>query len=191
MRLFLAIALSPEVRERIVEEQEELRRRLEGLKLKWVARENLHLTKAFFGDVPAERLGELIACIARASAQVGRLDVEYRGFGAFPFRRPRIIWAGAYSSPYEALPHAMHQTEQACIAFLKPDERQDHYPHVTVARVSGRATADSSRAIEPVLEAFEWHKTVTQNVSELTLYQSHLTKDGSTYEAVEAFPLGK
>jgi RNA 2',3'-cyclic 3'-phosphodiesterase len=190
LRLFLAIALSPEARGRIVEEQALLRRQLEDVKLKWVPPENLHVTMLFFGEVAEGRLQELKDTLGAVSLDLSPLLVRYEGFGGFPFRRPRVLWAGARSNPYEDLLEMMRRLSQACSAFSVADERDDRRPHVTVARISGKATAESSRKIESALRSFEWSRAVSQEVTELTLYRSDLTKEGSRYEVVEVFPLG-
>ena len=55
LRLFFAIPLAEELRDRAVELQRELDRA--GAKVKWVARPNLHMTLKFIGEVAADRLG--------------------------------------------------------------------------------------------------------------------------------------
>ena len=54
MRLFLAIQLSPAVREALLTAQDALRRQGRG---SFPPPENLHLTLAFLGEVPETRLG--------------------------------------------------------------------------------------------------------------------------------------
>lgn len=188
MRLFLAVALSPEVRESIERETECFSQQVSDLELKWVAQDNLHLTMLFLGEVEEEHLDDLRRAVSQATSELKPMHLQYGGFGSFPFRRPRVIWVGALSEPDEALIEAMRHLKMTCSEFADEVWRNS-YPHITIARV--RSKAGGPKALEEAIRAFRWGKIVSQDVNELTLYSSHLTKEGTRYEVVDMFPLGR
>ncbi|MBI2164648.1 MAG: RNA 2',3'-cyclic phosphodiesterase, partial [candidate division NC10 bacterium] len=69
MRLFVAVNLPSEVRERLAAVQDRLRRAQADVS--WVRAENIHVTLKFLGDVEAKRLERIrpaLAGVARAGA---------------------------------------------------------------------------------------------------------------------------
>src|SRR5437762_14047960 len=104
MRLFVAIDLDDDARRAIAGEQKRLTRALSesgGHPPKWVQPTLLHLTLAFLGEVPAERVAALTALMSED------LDVEpftavCAGFGVFPPRgAPQVLWLGVTSGARE------------------------------------------------------------------------------------------
>src|SRR4051794_13752260 len=94
MRCFVAVKVPESVRELIVRVQEALRRA--DAHVKWVERENLHLTLKFLGDLDEDRVDSLRALFAEEATRWRPMALEYRGIGTFPERgAPRVVWAGA------------------------------------------------------------------------------------------------
>ena len=58
MRLFIAVNLSPQQQKEVDLLQQRLKKDLQGIK--WVPRENLHLTLKFIGEVPEEKLDAIV-----------------------------------------------------------------------------------------------------------------------------------
>lgn len=141
----------------------------------------------FFGEIEDERLDELRGTILQAVAELKPMHLQYGGLGSFPFRRPRVIWVGTLSEPPEILSSFMAHLKEACSDFTSEPWRNS-YPHVTVARVQHKA--GDPKTLESAIRAFRWSEIVSQDVGELTLYRSRLTREGPRYEVVHEFPLG-
>src|SRR5438445_13862145 len=63
--------------------------------LRRVKAENLHMTLAFLGQTPDERLGDVAAAATDAAASVAPFKLSFDRAGRFPERgRPRVVWLG-------------------------------------------------------------------------------------------------
>src|SRR5438067_8740872 len=91
MRLFVALDIEDEIRNRIA-------RFLEGVRefapdARWVRAESLHITLKFIGEQPAQRFDEIKNTLARIQSPASQ--IVFRGFGFFPTQRSaRVFWAG-------------------------------------------------------------------------------------------------
>ena len=62
---------------------------------RWTPRESLHLTVAFFGEVPDRQVDDLTAALAEAETPPGPVRLRLDGAGTFPGRGPpRVLWVG-------------------------------------------------------------------------------------------------
>lgn len=134
MRLFTGIDLSPDIVERLARLMDGLPR-LPGLRL--VPPEKLHLTTAFIGEWPRERLDTMKRALA-AVAVPGPIEIRIAGLGWLPSPRfPRVLYAGVV--PNEALQQLAAATMQAVAGLgAELEEGREFHPHVTLARVKGR-----------------------------------------------------
>src|SRR4051812_49082046 len=105
MRLFVAIDLTAEIRERIVEYVAQMVRQVPGAAAeKWVRPESLHLTLKFIGH--SERVEEIKQALAEIQATA--FEISIAGVGFFTPQKPRIFWAGVEAPPeLEALATAI------------------------------------------------------------------------------------
>lgn len=185
-RLFVALEPPEPVRRRIAAVAEELRRAAgRADAVRWVPPENVHLTLQFLGAVPEERLPAVEAALRAAAADGGPLSLSLRGAGGFPnARRPRVVWAGVEGdvAPLAALVAGLG-ARLAKLGF--PPEDRPFSPHLTLGRArDGRGAPGLAGALAHAAgEATPWR------VSELVLFESHLSPRGPRYEALARVPL--
>ncbi len=86
-RIFFAVNVPEEVREEIAEN---VLSQIKGEGLKKVEKENLHITLAFLGYVPAEKVKEIEGKIGKLSFP-GKFEAELNGIGEFG---GRVLWIG-------------------------------------------------------------------------------------------------
>jgi 2'-5' RNA ligase len=176
MRLFTAIDISPEVRQRLELFLAPLR---PLAKLSWSAREKLHITTRFIGEWPEDRLNEMKSAL-NAVPRAGGFQVSIRGIGWFPNQNERrVFWAGVDGG--EMLPRLAQATDQALEKLALPREEKPYSPHLTLARI--RKTG-SLNALEEKLRG-EVTDFGSFSVSQFFLYRSAAGK----YTRLEAFPL--
>src|ERR1043165_9525878 len=102
IRTFLAIHPADTVLERIAEMQTKLGDA--GAVVRWVARESMHLTIHFLGDVRESELPEIERGLAEGLAKLAPFDLECSGLGVFPNqKRPRVVWVGLSGEGLERL----------------------------------------------------------------------------------------
>ena len=185
MRLFAAISLTTALLEQLLSLQQNLASMLDArpeVDLKWLKKDQLHLTLKFLGEVRPEKLDELCERLAAAAAECASFDLRLEGCGCFPEKGPaRIIWAGCPSCPpLEKLYRAM---EDQLARIGVPKEKRDFSPHITVARVK----RENGRVIRALLLSRDFAGGEMQ-VQKMDLFQSTLKPDGAEYQLVRSFP---
>lgn len=183
MRAFFAIALSSEVRARLVAVKRELAQL--GAVVRWVRDDNLHVTLKFLGNVAPETVDGLRAELTGALRDTPPLPATVRGLGVFPDpRRPRVVWAGVRSEGLGAV--AATVDTAAASAGVAPETRL-FSAHVTLGRVNGPARWEPlGREIAArAAEAFgAW------TVAELIAFRSDLRPGGALYTKLWSIPFG-
>jgi len=182
MRLFVALNLPPEERERIYRAAAPLRRA--ELPVRLTREPALHLTLRFLGEVEPAALEDLERAIAAAVAIVTPFTLRLGGTGAFPsLSRPRVLWVGVEAAPELLALHAALERRLEPLGIAR--EPGPFRPHLTLGRVRRGAAL---RGIATLLE--EIHFAASLRVTEVELMRSHLTPEGSRYELLRTFPLG-
>lgn len=179
IRTFLALDLDAAIRDRLVEAVAEMPQA--GAKLRWVARENLHVTVKFLGDVAEPGAAGVCEAVASAARAVRPFDFSVCGLRCVPpGGKVRMVWAevdepaGRMAAMFERLESALAE-----LGFAR--ERRGFHPHVTLGRVSfTRAAADLRAAAE------RWAQSDFGSVSasEIVVYQSDLAPRGPIYTAL-------
>ncbi len=183
MRAFVAVTIPKPYRDALAAEAASLSRASSHIHT--VTPENLHLTLAFLGDVPAQSTDSVRSGMQAAARGRHPFSIGFSGGGTFPANRePRVAWAGI-SGETEALRDLQAAVLEAVRGLgLRVDQRP-FSPHVTLARI-GRMTAPSARrAISRGFEALELDRLGLFTVSHISLIESDLTPSGALHH--EAF----
>ena len=174
-RLFVAIRPPEEVRDALIDTMEEI----EGAR--WQDEEQLHLTLRFVGEVERHQAEDLADALSQVRMRPISILVE--GVGHFERKGvPRAIWARIV--PSRELDELHKRIEQACrSAGLQPETRR-FVPHITIARLN--------RSSGPIALWLARHSGLRLgwNAQHFSLFRSHLSKNGTMYEEIAAFPNG-
>jgi 2'-5' RNA ligase len=134
-----------------------------------IAKNNLHLTVAFLGDVTD-------AALERARAvppvAVGAFDLTLDTLGLWP--DTRLLWLAAQQVP-EPLDRLEELLWDGLAAGGFPREQRVFRPHLTLAR--------RARAVEAEIVPVPWH------VAELALVESFPIERNVHYEVLQTWPL--
>lgn len=176
-RVFFALWPSPEVAERLGNIADNAALAFGG---RATRRDTIHLTLAFLGNVPEERLLELSKAVASLRAEPFAINVNQLGFWA----HNHLLWAGckAPSVPLDVLSRQLRQA-LARAGFRVGGEGRDFVPHVTLVRRVPEASAPSERCPLPSIEPFIWRN------ERFVLVRSTLSALGSSYRIIDEFPL--
>lgn len=188
MRLFVAIDLPDGQRAEAQRAAAVLQRALESARaaetVRWVTREQMHLTLRFIGEVDdtmAERIARAVAAPLASSPFALALGEP----GTFPGgQHPRVVWLGL-SEGAAAADGARAEIERRLAALgLEPDERPFR-AHLTLGRVRDprRLGGAAARGLRRAMDALAVAPTPA-TVDHATLYRSHLSPKGSRYEAI-------
>jgi 2'-5' RNA ligase len=138
---------------------------------------SLHLTLAFVGAVPAERIPQLEEIAGAIRAEPFELSLDRLGF----WPRGGVLWAGCRQAPAPLRRLAGTLAADLRGAGFAIDARAgaDLVPHVTLAR---RARCASLPRLET---------PIAWRVQDFALVESHLLPSAASYRTLAGFPLAK
>jgi 2'-5' RNA ligase len=190
VRLFLAIEICDAVRERAVEIVAAAKTSLPGTSaVRWIPRENLHITLWFIGEAPEARAAAILAAINRPF-ETSSFDVHFEGLGSFPRSgTPRVLWLGVKKGAESlAALHGELATRLHALG-LEPEPRP-FSAHLTLGRVKSTRDSAPGRELRRQWQALEADAGICR-VEALTLFQSRLSPAGAAYHPLLRVPLAE
>jgi 2'-5' RNA ligase len=184
MRLFVGAAISAECAEQLRETAAALADKgaAAGLKLRWVAPANYHVTVKFLGWVKPAAIFAIRDAVAAAITGVGRFEIAVKGLGAFPEgSKARVLWAGI--SDQIQLENVAKAVDEAVVPLGFEAEKRAYHAHVTLARL--KKVADVAALVGESERAYS-----TTRCHTLNLYESVTKSTGSEYSVRWQWPLG-
>ena len=194
MRLFVAIDLDHEIRERIV-------RFLEGVRgfapdVHWMRPESLHITLKFVGEQKEEQVARITERLRNVTAN--GIEIRFTGYGFFPTAKAaRVFWLGIQAGPQ--LVELAGNIDSALAELKIPREDRPFSPHLTLARGGSGSGSPQLRkgdhansrfaVLQKRLAAMSALDFGTMTAREFFLYQSQLSPGGSQYTKLQSFPL--
>ena len=148
---------------------------------RWQAREQLHLTLRFIGEVDGRDARALDDALAGIDAPA--FEMQLHGMDQFGNKQPHSLWAAVRRN--EMLEHLQRKVDAAIRRVGQPQDAHKFTPHVTLARLR-----------HPELERVrQWltdnalYTSAPFEVGSFCLYSSKLTSDGSIYRVEQEYPL--
>ncbi len=134
LRLFIALAVPPDVRQEIGRAQGQLRRNSPPGAIRWTRPEQFHVTLKFLGDVPSAQVAALEAAVAKVCVGFKVMKLSAHGIGFFPGAQPpRVLWAGVDDLSGQLA--ELHWQMDAAVRPFAPAERLERFTgHITLGR---------------------------------------------------------
>ena len=190
MRLFIALDIDQQIRERIIAFRNQLRPLAPDVR--WVGPETFHLTLQFLGET--KKLDEIRRALEQV--QFAPVALAFRGAGFFPHAKaPRVFWVGIESD--EHLLTLANAVGSALMPLGFERDAGPFAPHLTLARsgsgrprpLRGEHPATGLRRVRDELAKTPSPDFGTMTAHEFFLYESHLSAAGPRYEKRAVFPL--
>lgn len=173
MRLFIAVSISNEVKEEMINKIPLIRNQYKNGK--WVPAENWHVTLLFLGEVSNDKISLVRSAMDESVRGIQPFQLWVEGIGAFPNDiNPKILWAGVKGEMetsnilYQKLLQAVDKRG------LPYDAKPRYKPHITLSRKIEKRTDYQ----EIPLQTSEW------TVQSLELYESVSEYGGVTYKKI-------
>ena len=184
IRSFIAIELSPSLRQHIEKIQNELKKATTDVR--WVRSEGIHLTLKFLGAIDEERIDEIGDTIEGCLADKTVFAVTVGSLGAFPSREhPKVVWLGIEDESGVLL--KVQQTIDRRLTSLGcTAEKRTFSPHLTLGRIK---SPKGKRTVRQRLATTEEYECGTFAVKEIFLFKSDLTPSGAVYTKLKSFAL--
>ncbi len=179
-RLFVAVPVSEEVRERIKVIYQQLKET--GADLNLVSLENLHFTIKFLGEVEESKITEIAEKIKTFVNNHKPFSVKIKGIGAFSNENQiKVIWMGANDFQLISLIKDFNKE----LNYLRKNEQKE-IPHLTIARVKSEKNKEKLSAL---IKKFADENFGEMVVEKLILYESKLTQAGPHYTLLSEWKL--
>jgi len=186
IRSFIAVNLNPEIKEYLTSLQANLN--VPKTKIRWVEKNNLHLTMKFLGYISLEQMELIKSILKEITSRYSPFIIKLSSnIGIFPtYKMPRIIWVGIKEDKNE-LKELYNSIEINLFKKGFPREDKDFSSHATIGRV--KFIKDKVNFIQ-ILKRIKIYN-LSQEVSSIELMESKLTPSGPLYEIIDKFPLIK
>ncbi|MBI5555919.1 MAG: RNA 2',3'-cyclic phosphodiesterase [Elusimicrobia bacterium] len=184
MRIFVAIGVDQEIKNKVVEVQEQLK--LSKADVRWVAKDNLHLTLHFCGEVNDQQAQDIIHTCRGLASEFAPFSLGLKHLGSFPpYGDPRLIWTGVENGREEAIT-LIEATKRHLTMVTGVTEKKDISPHLTIGRI--RTTANIG-VLTTQLHKLANLEFGTQMVDKIIVMGSKLKPTGPQYAVLEEIKL--
>lgn len=151
------------------------------------AKEQLHITLRFFGQVDPTAIDAIGAVIGEAARVVMPFSLSLGGLGAFPNpHAPRVFWHGV-ADDARCCERWLELAQPGLERLGLAAESRLFHPHITLARSRDAA---GSAALRRILRSSPHAPRQSMRVEHLALFESRSTPNGADYRALARFPLG-
>ncbi len=184
-RIFIAINLPEEVKRELAKYQE----KWPELPAKWTAKDNLHITLEFLGDLTDIEIADVCKVVSEVAKEHNSFSVSLNKIVYGPPKKlpPRFVWAeGERSDDLVDLKEDLQDCLLEKISF-RPESR-GFVPHITLARISEW----QFRQIEPD-ERPEVDESIDLvfTVESIEVMESVLKRGGPAYAVLESCELSR
>ncbi|MEW6063488.1 MAG: RNA 2',3'-cyclic phosphodiesterase [Nanoarchaeota archaeon] len=178
MRCFIAVDLPEEVKAHLLNLQKELGNDL--IKIRWVAKKNLHLTLKFLGEVSEENIK--IVQDKLSKIKFNSFKVRLGKIGVFPSENYiRVIWVGI--EPDKDMITLQEIIDSSLLDLFKSEQRFE--THLTLGRI--KFVKDKEKFLD-LLKKIKI-RDMEFKVDNFKLMKSILTRNGPTYNALKEYIL--
>ena len=180
IRSFIAVDLPDSLHDALCKTSDQLQQMLDGLPVRWVPIENIHLSLKFLGDVYEKNIPVLKEILHAEAVSHTIFEISVGGFGVFPnVFRPRVIRVGV-EAPDELI-NLQHRIDMETARLGYAPDQRDFTPHLTFGRVSRNASPIQVRKVSNELRNFNLGFLGAARISEISLFRSDLGPDGAVY----------
>jgi len=180
MRLFVALALPPEVQNNVAILLSELRPLLP--ELRWTRVKNIHLTLKFLGEISGDSLPAKRSALEKVK-QGKAITLHVEGIGSFDTRRKGgVVFAKIMESAQLAQLVSEISTRLEAVG-VEPEARP-FVPHLTLGRSKD---GQLPKNLDEILTRFEPREFANFQCSEFHLFESKLKPTGAEYTILQSF----
>jgi 2'-5' RNA ligase len=155
------------------------------IKGKWVEPQNYHMTFQFIGEVPEEKLMDIIKGVQEVSQRNKPIRVKYRSLGVFPdIDKARVLWIGV-SEGADRLKALAKDVSNTNKKYGIKSDGKPFYPHVTICRIKEY----DKKKLKNILKNYEKYNFGEDLVDRISIIRSSLTSIGPIYSVLEEFYL--
>lgn len=152
----------------------------------WTKPENYHFTLLFLGETDEKLLPEIMELLDEVAYDFDPFTLSIENTGLFGSSYdPKVIWAGV--QPAEMLTELHNRIVEAMQKVGYKPDRQNFIPHLTIGRIK---RLSDKKQLQKTMDAKRVGEYYSQQVEEIVLFESKLTKEGPVYNIKGVSTLG-
>ena len=183
IRTFIAVKIEPQPA--LIELLSLLKKTFDHEKIKWVEKNNLHLTLKFLGDTSPVQADQVKTVLRKTADNFSVFQFDLTGVGFFKRnRKPKVLFLNIEKN--ETLKQLAAETDARLSELGFEKEQRESNPHLTLGRI--KFLKDKSRFYETI-ETYKNHFIQQVKINEVIYYQSILKPAGAEYKSIEKFEL--
>jgi 2'-5' RNA ligase len=181
-RLFIAAELPQEVIQNVNQiVKQQWSKEINGVK--WVDRQQYHLTLKFLGDTSIDQIPAISQICQQSTSDNLHLPLQIQGFGVFPNQqKPSVLWAGINQA--ETLIVYQRKLDKNLNQLNIPLERRAFKPHLTLARIKDYFPMSQLNSLLAPISNGNELLNVNTSICAITLFESELSKQGPIYKII-------
>lgn len=178
-RLFVAITLPKSMQDAFAEYKKNFKLN----DVRWTAKENLHITVFFLGNIRQNLIPNIVNVLQKATAGIKPFTLKFEKVSFAPLNQPpRMIWGQFYkNNEYTHLTRSVSKTLNQLLQISMKNAFRENIPHVTLARIKNPNSVIGTQ-LKPT-------KIENLTVASYQLIESNLFPNGSTYLVIKKFIL--
>jgi 2'-5' RNA ligase len=190
VRSFIAIELPEELRLALSALQTHLKSHNQPW-VKWGDPYGIHLTLKFLGNIAVSRIDEIIMAMREATEEIPAFHLKVKGLGVFPnLKRVQVAWVGL-NGEISRLSQLQQRIEASLAHLGFARESRSFTPHLTLARVRDRASAEERQAFGQLIASTNLEANYAFEAQAISLIKSQLTREGAIYSRIGSVGLKK
>ena len=181
IRAFIAIELPEEIKAKLSEIQEQLKKG--RARARWVAPGSIHLTLKFLGGISQDTVSGVTQAMEEAALGTAPFRLGVSGLGVFPNeKRVQVVWAGV-SGDIEGLTQLQKELDSLLAKLGFAPESRPFTAHLTLARMRDEASPSEREALGKLVYSTAFEGGDFQ-VASMSLMRSQLRREGPIYTRI-------
>ncbi|MEW6620041.1 MAG: RNA 2',3'-cyclic phosphodiesterase [bacterium] len=186
VRTFVAISMSPQLKETLSKFQSELKKA--NADVKWVNSDGMHITLKFLGNCLIGQLESVYQMVLEATSDFKQFTLSLTSVGAFPsLSSPKVIWVGVDKGKEECI-ELSKRIDNNLLRLGFPIEQRESIPHLTLGRIKSPQRKDDLSKLISTLKPPAFGQ---MEVAKIEVMGSQLTPKGALYTTLQELPLMK
>lgn len=183
IRTFIAIKIVPD--NEFLHLYSILKESLTGESIKWVEKNNFHLTLRFLGDTKQNQTEQISLELAKITSRFQSFYLTFKGIGYFKSKgNPRVLFAKTEES--QTLKNLANEMNQKVFELGFEENTRKFKSHLTLGRIR---FLKNRNEFNELIKKFTETKIQTVYVSEIIFFKSILKSSGPIYKTLKVIKL--
>lgn len=182
LRLFIGIKINPSGE--VISAINKLQQNLTDANIKWVNKENYHITLKFLGETPEYYINSIDLIIQQSLFKIREFHIGLNGCDIFGKNAPHTIWIGLQKT--ETLIELQTSLNKSLSELGFEAEIRNYKPHLTIGRIKH---LKSIPELNKLISKTSMNINEKHEIKQVELIQSTLQPSGSTYKTIKSYKL--